>query len=193
MLRRHSEIELLSICDVGSGAGGILAELDQEFDPSVRLVGYEISPQAHTLSRRFRNDRCEFVLGEAFADARFFDLALVIDVVEHVEDCFAFMRQCGAKATWKIYHIPLDASASLVVRGTNCWESVGHLHLFTMETALKTVERSGQRVVDSFLTPVSLERPHRLATHLTNLPRRILPEKLGARLLGGYSMMILAK
>ena len=193
MLGRHPEAQFQSICDIGCGCGGILSELDTKLEPAIRLVGYEVSPQAHALSQRFRNDRCKFILGDVFSDPESFDLALIIDVVEHVEDCFAFMRRCGAKAVWKLYHIPLDASASLVLRGTNCWDSVGHLHLFTMETAIRAVEHAGQRVVDSFLTPVSLQRPHRPATRLTNMPRRMLPEKLGARLLGGYSMMILAK
>jgi SAM-dependent methyltransferase len=182
-----------SVCDIGCGSGGVLAELDRRLDSTVELVGYELSPQAHALSLQLRNHRCEFIVGEAFEDGRLFDLALVLDVVEHVEDCFGFMRSCAAKATLKMYHIPLDASASLVLRGVNCWDSVGHLHLFSLETALKTVEHSGQRVVDWFLTPVSLERPHRLATHFTNLPRRLLPAKLASRLLGGYSVMVLAE
>jgi len=193
MLGRHPEAQIQSICDIGCGSGGILAELENRLNHATKLVGYDVSPKAHSLSQSFRTDRCEFILGDVFADPEYFDLALAIDVVEHVEDCFAFLRQCSVKATWKLYHIPLDASASLVLRGTHCWDSVGHLHLFTMETAIKAVEHSGQRVVDSFLTPVSLERPHRAATHLTNLPRRVLPKRLGARLLGGYSIMILAK
>lgn len=190
MLERHPELKAQSICDIGCGAGGVLAELDRIIEPTVQLVGYDVSPKAHSLSLGFENRRCRFVRGE---DTQTFDLALVLDVVEHVEDCFTFMRQCGAKATWKIYHIPLDASASLVLRGAHCWDSVGHLHLFTLETALKSVEHSDQRVIDWFLTPVSLERPHRRATRLTNFTRRILPKILGARLLGGYSIMILAQ
>lgn len=193
MLGRHPEVNPRSICDIGCGAGGVLAELERKLDSSAWLTGYEVSPQAQALSRDMASSRCDYVLGDPFGDARSFDLALALDVVEHVEDCFGFIRQCGAKAIWKIYHIPLDVSASTVVRGANCWESVGHLHLFTRETALKTVENCGQRVIDWFLTPVALERPHRWATRFTNLPRRILPERLASRLFGGYSIMILAR
>jgi|SRR5579872_1308863 len=193
MLDRHPEIRLQSICDIGCGAGGVIEALEPKLDSSVRLVGFEVSPQAHNLSRHCENHRCTFVLGDPFREQAFFNLALVLDVVEHVEDCFAFLRQCATKATWKIYHIPLDTSASMILRGANCWDSVGHLHLFTIETALKAVEHSGQEVLDWFLTPVSLERPHRVATHFTNLPRRILPTTLAARLFGGYSVMILAR
>jgi SAM-dependent methyltransferase len=193
MLRRHPEVNLGSICDIGCGSGGVLAELERQLDSAAWFTGYEVSPQAHALSRRLESSRREYVLGDPFADARFFDLALSLDVVEHVEDCFGFVRQCGAKATWKIYHIPLDVSVSTLLRGTNCWDSVGHLHLFTRETALKTVEHSGQSVIDCFLTPVALERPHRPATRFTNIPRRILPKLLASRMFGGYSIMILAK
>ena len=193
MLRRHPEVPLRSICDIGCGAGGVLAALEQKLDDVTRLVGYDVSPQAHYLSARHENRRCAYVLGDPFADHLVFNLALILDVVEHVEDCFAFLRQCAAKATWKIYHIPLDTSASMILRGANCWDSVGHLHLFTIETALKSLEHSGQEVVDWFLTPVSLGRPHRAATHFTNLARRTLPAMLAARLVGGYSMLILAR
>lgn len=192
MLDRHREIEARSVCDIGCGAGGVLSFLAQRLELA-RLVGYEVSPQAHSLTNRFKDSRCEFVLGDPFADDAFFDLVLVLDVVEHVEDCFSFLRQCAGKAKWKMYHIPLDTSVSMLLRGANCWDSVGHLHLFTMETALKSVEHSGQTVIDWFLTPVSLERPHRLATRFTNLARRILPRKFAARLFGGYSIMILAR
>jgi SAM-dependent methyltransferase len=193
MLRGHPEVNPNSICDIGCGAGGVLAELERKLDSTAWFTGYEVSPQAHALSQRLASARREYVLGDPFADAEFFDVALALDVVEHVEDCFGFMRQCGSKATWKIYHIPLDVSTSTLLRGTNCWDSVGHLHLFTRETAIKTVEHSGQKVIDWFLTPVSLVRPHRRATRFTNIPRRILPELLASRLFGGYSIMILAK
>ena len=193
MLDRHPGLQIGSVCDIGCGAGGVLAAVDQKFEGKTRLTGYDVSPQANALSRRFESERCQFVHGDAFTDGSAFDLALVLDVVEHVEDCFTFLRQCASKATWKIYHIPLDTSVSMILRRANCWDSVGHLHLFTIETALKSVEHSGQTVIDWFLTPVSLERPHRMATYFTNLPRRILPKMLAARLFGGYSVMILAR
>jgi len=193
MLRRHPEVAVKSICDIGCGTGGVLAELEQSLGGSAKFTGYEVSPQAHSMNGRARSPHCEFILGAPFADDRYFDVALVLDVVEHVEDCFGFLRDCAAKASWKIYQIPLDASASTVLRGVDCWDSVGHLHMFTRETAIKTVGHTGQRVHDSFLTPVARQRPHRPATRLTNLPRRILPERLASRMFGGYSIMILAR
>ena len=193
MLARHPDLAVSTICDIGCGAGGVLAELDRRSSGLSALVGYDLSPQAHALSEGFRSPTCSFRLQDSFVHPDTFDLALILDVVEHVEDCFGFLRQCAAKATWKLYHIPLDTSASMVLRGANCWDSVGHLHLFTMETALKSIEHTGQRIVDWFLTPTSLARPHRFATRLTNIPRRLLPTTIASRILGGYSIMILAR
>jgi len=197
LLGRHPHIVPRSVCDIGCGAGRVLFELQRVLPNDVQFTGYDISPQAHELSRQYCSSRCKFVLGDAFADNRRFDLALVLDVVEHVEECFGFLRKVREKARFKIYHVPLDAHASAIVRGFNCWDDAGHLHLFTIETAMKTVSRSGQLILDSVLTPLALQAPARRArTRLINPLRRVIEvinRTLAARLLGGYSLLILAE
>ena len=196
MLARHPEFQPSSVSEIGCGAGGILAELQTLLPEYVVLTGYEISPQAHALSESFANSRCQYVLGDAFSNPTTYDLVLVMDVIEHVEDCFSFLRNTKKKGRLKIYHIPLDANLQALLRGSNQWDIHGHIHLFTIETALKSLEYTGHRVIDWFLTDVAVERPKMLRTRLTNLARRplgLLSRKLAARLLGGYSMLILAE
>jgi len=197
MLQRHPAFRPKTICEIGCGAGGILAELQKSMPAENEFTGYEISPQAHALSQQFSNPRCRFVLGNAFEDSQFFDLALVMDVVEHVEDCFAFMRQVRAKARMTMYHIPLDAHVSAILRGRNAWDDVGHLHIFTKETALKSVEHSGHRIQDWILTDGALGGPNPgLRTRIANLlrlPISKLSPLMSARLLGGNSILILAE
>ena len=196
ILERHTEVQPDTICEIGCGAGGILAELQKLLPGHIAFTGYEISPQAHAISARFSNSKCQYVLGDAFADPLICDLVLVMDVVEHVEDCFSFLRRTKRKGRWKLYHIPLDTSAQIVLRGHNGWDSVGHLHLFTIETALKSLEYTGHRVVDWVLTDGSLALPKTVLSRIANLVRRPLAKlnrKLTARLLGGYSILILAE
>jgi SAM-dependent methyltransferase len=197
MLEGQAGVRTRTVCEIGCGAGGILSELKKLLPQDSVFVGYEISPQAHRMSERFANERCSFVLGDAFSDGRCFDLVLVMDVVEHVEDCFAFLRQTKAKGRHKIYNIPLDTSVSFILRGLNQWDSVGHLHLFTMETALKTIERSGQKVLHWEFAPSSFERHQKgLKTHLMNFARAsvaVCSQKLAVRLFGGYSLLVLAE
>lgn len=196
MLGRHAEIPMTSVCDIGAGAGGVLHELHRVLPNHVSLVGYEVSPQAHAMSLQLSDPRCQFVLGDAFADGRCFDLVLVMDVIEHVDDCFAFMRKAKAKGRYKIYQIPLDLNVNTMLRGVDRWDSVGHLHLFTIETALKSVAYADQKVLDFFLTNGALARPGSWKCRLANLlrvPMAALSEVFTARLLGGYSILILAE
>jgi SAM-dependent methyltransferase len=197
ILARHPEVQANTICEIGCGAGGILAELQQLLPNHTTFTGYEISPQAHALSAQLSTTRCEYVLGDAFADAAVFDLVLVMDVVEHVENCFSFLRQTMQKGRWKLYHIPLDAHASAILRGQNAWDGVGHIHLFTIETALKSVEHAGLRILDWALTDAALAKANKsVRTRMANLVRQAVGKfsrKVAARLIGGYSILILAE
>jgi SAM-dependent methyltransferase len=196
MLSRHPDTPLGSVCEIGCGAGAILHELQEILPKSVVFTGYEISPQAHALSNEFANERCRFILGDAFSDSELFDLVLVIDVVEHVEDCFTFLRSAKRKGRFKLYHIPLDIHVSSLIRGTNMWDTFGHLHVFTIETALKALEYSGHRVIDWLLSDGAIEVPKYARTHLLNILRRpfgMISPKLAARLFGGYSLLVFAE
>lgn len=74
-------------------------------------------PSSITISQRFRNAKCQYVLGDGLTDNSTYDLVLVIDVVEHVEDCFSFLRQTKLKGRFKLFHIPLDTHISGTLRG----------------------------------------------------------------------------
>jgi hypothetical protein len=199
MLARHPQLQLATVCEIGCGAGGILAELQKVLPSWTVFTGYEISTQAHTISLQFENRRCKYVLGDAFGDSATYDLALVMDVIEHVEDCFSFLRKTKQKGRWKLYHIPLETHVSATLRGVNSWESVGHLHLFTAETALKTIEYTGHRILDWIFTPGAFAKRNsalHLRSRLANvlrLPLWKLGPRFTVRLLGGYSILILAE
>jgi SAM-dependent methyltransferase len=197
MLARHPEIKPNSICEIGCGAGGILAELQKMLPNDIAFTGYDISPQAHAISARFSNPLCQFILGDAFAYASKYDLVLVMDVIEHVEDYFSFLRHAREKGDWKVYHIPLDAYVSGILRGNNSWDTVGHLHLFTIETALRSLQHTGHRVIDWTFTDPSIATPRKTTREkVANLVRRPLArlsKKFAARLMGGYSMLALTK
>jgi SAM-dependent methyltransferase len=197
MLARHNEIKLGRVCEIGCGAGGILAELQKILPQHIAFTGYDISPQAHALSARFSNPRCQFIVGDAFADRLHYDLVLVMDVIEHVEDYFSFLRHTRKKGDWKLYHIPLDAYASGILRGNNSWDAAGHLHLFTLETALKALHHTGHRIVDWIFTDGALATPRKTTREkIANLVRRPLAKintKFAARLMGGYSLLVLAE
>ena len=132
-------------------------------------------------------------------DARF-DLMMAIDVFEHVEDCFGFLRKLRPHGKHHVFHIPLDLSAQSVARGHPLMKkrrTVGHLHYFTRDTALALLEDAGYEVLDQQYTAGAMELPGRSwKSKAVRLPRRLLyasSPHLAVRLLGGYSLLVLAR
>lgn len=195
----RNNVDPRTICEVGCGAGEVLSQLQQKMDPSCCFHGYEISPQAYRLCEQRTNEKLHFELGDFLEQDTRFDLLLMIDVIEHIEDYFAFLRAVKDRAWYKVIHLPLDLSVQALLRPSefvHLRQVFGHLHYFTETTALRSLKDAGYEIVDSFLTPVALEAAHkRLGTHLANIPRRIaslVHTSLASRLFGGYSLMVLA-
>jgi len=199
MLERHG-MRPPSVVEIGSGSGEVLVQLRKKLAAGTRFTGYDISPNAYSLSSKRAGPHLEFRLGDFLREGETYDLALAIDVFEHVEDCFAFVRGLRERARHKIFHIPLDLSVQSVARPGKLLamrKSAGHIHYFTKETALALLEDAGHRVVDWFYTSGATELGTTSAkARLMKLPRMALfhahPD-LAARLLGGYSILALTE
>lgn len=200
MLERNG-LKPKTICEIGCGAGEILNWLSQALPGDVQFTGYEISPQAYELCRTRANSRLGFRLGDLLEEESGpYDVVMAIDVFEHVEDYLGFLRRLKDKGRHKIFHIPLDLSVQSVLRASPILKlrrDVGHLHYFTKETALKTLEHAGYEIVDHVYTATAVELPDRgWKANLMKLPRRALfalSPDWAARLFGGYSLMVLAR
>ncbi|HEX8034938.1 MAG TPA: hypothetical protein VF510_13870, partial [Ktedonobacterales bacterium] len=129
-----------------------------------------------------------------------FDLLLVLDVIEHLEDYFTFLRAIKLRSNYTIFHIPLDVSVQTVVRPGGLLKvraEYGHIHYFTAEIALQSLRDAGFVVLDSFYTRRAIELPTTvLSRKLLLWPRRALfavHQNFAARLLGGFSLLVLAQ
>jgi len=198
MLERH-RLRPATVCEVGCGSGEVTRALARQL-PQARFVGVDISPDAIAIARAKADADLEFRVSDASETRTIYDLAMAIDVFEHVEDCFGFLRRLRSRARHKLLHIPLDLSALSVARASKLMtmrRTVGHIHYFTKDTALALLEDTGYRVVDHFYTAGSTElRNLGWKTRLLKLPRQALfaahPDA-AARIFGGYSLMVLAE
>lgn len=199
MLDAH-QLRPRSVCEIGCGAGEILIRLSDVLPDVASFKGYEISPQAFALCRGRETERVQFAMGDGFQDSSTFDLVLVIDVVEHVEDYYGFLKKLRAKGEYKLFHVPLDLSAQTVLRASPLLyvrSKVGHIHYFTKETFIAALVDSGYSVVSHFFTSTAVDLPVRSwPARAARFPRKVLnvvnPD-LAARLLGGFSLLVLAK
>lgn len=197
---RKNAIAFDNACEIGCGTGEILFNLAKAF-PQARFHGYEISPHAFQRAKYKETDKVTFSLGDFTTEGPSdYDLLVIADVIEHVEDYIAFIKALRSKGRYKVFHIPLDLSVQSLLRGwpiTKLRENVGHLHYFFKETALATLADCGYRVIDHAYTASRLELPNQaLSSRLMRLPRKLcfsLNPDLTVRVLGGYSLMVLAE
>jgi len=162
--------------------------------------GYEISPQAFELTRSRANERLQFKLADIRQEeGAYFDLMLIMDVIEHLEDYFSFLRDLKSKSRYKIIHLPLDLSVQSLLRPNGLLgvrKAYGHLHYFTKDVALEMFKDAGYEVLNYFYAPRSIGLANNMVKKLFIPPRVLfysLRKDLAVRILGGYSLMVLAQ
>jgi len=198
MLRRHNIVPS-TVCEIGCGAGEILNCLAHEFGDGVVFSGYEISPQAFEICRKKEKHNLHFFLKDLLDEGEpRFDVVMAVDVVEHVEDYFVFLRGLKKRGTYKIFHIPLDLNVLGLIRGSLMEErlSSGHIQYFTKETALATLEETGYELLDYYYTKSIFDLPARSwKANLLNPLIKIcfsIHQDFAVRLFG-ESLLVLAK
>lgn len=186
-----------TIAEVGCGAGEVIRRVSLAF-PDARCRGFEISPDAIERTRGRESEKLSYHLCDVLQTTERFDLVLLIDVIEHIEDCFGFLRSLRKNTEYIVAHIPLDLSLLSLLIDTPMANrrSAGHVHYFTKTTALALLSDTGYTVHDWFYPTGAHFLPHKhwrtgLASVFRAAGERIAPG-LNAVLLGGASIMVLA-
>lgn len=195
-----AQIEPGSICDVGCGAGGVLAQL-RKYYSEAELHGYEIAPDAAQFWREYEQLDINFSVADiSVLNNKKFDVILLLDVIEHVNDPHDFLLRVRSKANFFVFHIPLDLSAITVLREHTLLEArniKGHIHYFTKNLALSLLRECGFDVMQWEYSRAAANAPKRSwQAVLASYPRRLLHAVAGdwgVRALGGETLIVLAR
>ena len=200
MLEKH-HLEPRSVCEVGCGCGEILRQLQQRMDPTCKFTGYDISPQAIELCRSRTNERLYFQCRDFIEEEDVvYDLILLVDIIEHLEDYFRFLRKIKEKSRYIMLHIPLEMFVLSVLYpqfhlGQRA--KVGHLHYFSQEIILQMLRDFGYEIVDyTYTAGYALPRNYGIKDRLLKIPRYLFfpfAPDFTARVFGGYSLLVLVK
>lgn len=197
MLQKH-KIPASRICDLGCGAGEVLRLMSEMLPNAQELHGYELSPQGIEMCRQREGGNVRYFQQNLLETSEKYSVGISMDVFEHVEDPFAFLRGFLKHADHFVFHIPLDMNAQMVLRGTpimHVRRKLGHLHYFNKDTAIALLKETGYTIIDSQYTPSAIYRTSRLSARIAAIPRMVCKAILGdfgVRMTGGYSLLVLA-
>jgi 2-polyprenyl-3-methyl-5-hydroxy-6-metoxy-1,4-benzoquinol methylase len=195
---QHKDLLPKTVGEVGCGAGEVLKQMQSMMEPDVRFWGWDIAPPAIEMAKTRENEGLRFELADFGAiETPPLDMLLVLEVIDHVEHYLGFARMLKSRAKLKLFSFSLDISAQSALRAGAFLQRRdvhNHLHHFNKETALSTLEYAGLEVLDWQYLP-SLPGASTLAA-LAKPIRSVLfaaAPDLAVRMLGGYSLLVLAR
>jgi hypothetical protein len=143
----------IGIAEVGCGVGGVLASLVSRLQArgiACEAVGYDISAWAIAEASR-RHPNLRFINRDFLAGTEIYDLGLIVDVLEHMENPRPFLASAASRFRHMLLHIPLDENwfGRAYYRGAYIEylkEDRGHLHYFTKKSALTLLRDSSLKI-----------------------------------------------
>jgi SAM-dependent methyltransferase len=187
-----------SYADIGCGAG-LVAELLAAAFPHAQCTGYELSPDVDTFwNERRRLPNLSFSHDNLLESTDHYDLITCLDVFEHVEDYFFFLRALLERGDRFVFNIPLDMNVTKILSPSlkTARRDAGHLHYFNAYTAEQTLVDAGYQIIDATLQAAFLRVPPRNWRQAAVLPFRlaslIFGKRLSSSLFGGMSRLVTA-
>lgn len=197
----RNQVAPATICEIGCGNGTILKKLSLVYK-NTRFLGIDISQKAIELAKKNTADQIKFEVRDVCAAngalEEKYDVILVIDLIEHLENYFEFLRTIQTKASYTVFHIPLDMSMWTLFREDMLLESkerVGHIHNFTENFICSILNDMGYEIVDKeFTRPNYIPKGFKAKTvvKLRNLLFR-MNRRFCTKTIGGFSLLVLAK
>jgi len=187
-----------TVAEIGCGAGLILASLQGRFPDTVEYSGFDIAPAAISMAQQRARKGLAYYCEDLTKSDRRFDALLCIDVFEHVENPFEFLRSIKPLAPLVVFNIPLEMHVAGILINHQLWtrRQFGHLHFYTAAVALETLRECGYSVAGKAYVSRLMDEPRSASEYIFWLPRKLLAlinREWSARILGGTSLMVVAR
>lgn len=152
-LRKHIP-ENGSVIDVGCGVGR-WCNIASKYAEKVVGIDYTESLIAEA-KKRYQPENIKFLVGDVTKDLQGekFDLALLLHVIEHIEDADRILQDLKSIASKIIVEVPDFEHDPLnyvrLKQGTPFYSDGDHVREYTQEILVNQLERNGWRVVETY-------------------------------------------
>jgi SAM-dependent methyltransferase len=151
-----------SVAEIGCFNGHLIANIAINGRRDFASYGYDVNPIAIEAARKLYPNTT-FFAQDCFEAGRTFDLVLLSDIVEHIEDDCEFLRKCRSLSKHILLNLPLEKSLANVNRQYGFDDPSGHLRAYSLKDAELLIRKAGYQIVNKQVvsivdTPVDKKR-----------------------------------
>lgn len=205
-LNKNSKI---MVVDIGCGSAQILKNIAGDFKSkaiNAEYQGYDIS--SDIIKKAKDNFKQAEFFARNFSSSQYaqnnqkISIALLIDILEHIENPNTFLSDIAKVSDYIICHLPLEDNLMVNFRNlkNKFKETVGHINYYNKKSALAMFEQAGLTAENIGYTCSDCSADYKLES----LPRRLILQPLRrlffklspdwtAKVLGNCSLMLLLK
>ena len=190
-----------NILDFGCGSGKYLHIISNYLE--CNFVGIDISEEAILRANKlYKKENINFLVKDIdeLSNEKF-DLIILNDVIEHIEDYITFIKKIKKKTNYIYFNIPLEINLLSILRNNfvKSYNDVGHLHFFSKDSALQILKHSGLYIIGNqyfFYSKHNLKKNKTFKSLIIFLLIsliKIINKNLCVKLFGNASLGVLVK
>lgn len=190
------------ICDIGCGRGLIIKHLCDSLHKDIYFDGFDISIDAIHYAKPNETNRVKYYLGDIEDIINFkknYDLAIVLDVVEHLDDYTGFLKKVKNVATYKLFHLPIEISIRHILFEKSFLlkyqQKYGHINHFSKLIFLDILKEYNHNIIDYFY-PERIDNIKSKTIRSLLFPIKlfnIITKDLSSKILGSNGLLVLTK
>ena len=136
-----------TVAEVGCFTGHLIANIFINGQQSFEKYGYDVNQAAIKVARNTYLN-VQFSGEDIFESGKKFDLLILSDIIEHIEDDLSFLKKCHSLSANLLVNIPLEKSFSQIGRKYGFDDPSGHLRAYNLRDAQKLIDDSGYNIVN---------------------------------------------
>lgn len=135
-----------SVAEVGCFTGHLIGNLLINGKKDFKKYGYDVNPDAINTAKLLYPD-IDFSHEDIFRSNLRFDLVILSDILEHIENEEDFLSRCQTISNRILLNLPLEKSLATINRKYGFDDPSGHLRAYNLRDAEKLIRRAGYRIL----------------------------------------------